>query len=590
MTTMGVTKQALDQAFVEYGKKYGGLKEDYFALLYIAEEFGKPVDDVAHQIAFGGNDFGIDGFHFDRERRNLYVYQFKWSENYQLFRESLTRLAKAGMERIFGNPHQVQDQNEMLLQLKAALHENQAIIDRVLINFVFNGDPEQAENSAVLSALREDVEKKKFLIDNFIGPRDVTLSFQYLSNETKKKRPQVIKKTHRYTINMPSLIQTRTAGDQMMYVGFASLLELYDMYKDMSERLFERNIRAGLNSERPVNRAIRAALDRVLKGDQHGSEWALNHNGVTIFAERIESDGDRMTITEPRVLNGAQTITSVAQFHEHNEGNKLLRDYPDRLAGVQVLAKIITDCDEDFVTRVTINTNRQNPVEPWNLRASDRVQLAFQDKFRDELGIFYERQDNSFEALTDEDLQDLGIDQFKAIKIRPLAQTLLASQGEIDKMSRLTDVFEQDQTYKATFKEQYLRSDVRRLLLAYKIHLRLGRVIAEVVDRGGKKSAYVARARNLVWALLTQGLLNDGKLDRLLENYGKQLVSEADYTEHLTSLGATKVRLVLTEAFRDDRYQSLITEEKYSFLRTKATFQKAMDVAYNRYGWKKENL
>ena len=60
----------------------------------------------------------------------------EWSENYQLFKESLTRLALAGMERVFGNPHQVYAQNDLLLQLKACLHENQAIIDRVLIHFI----------------------------------------------------------------------------------------------------------------------------------------------------------------------------------------------------------------------------------------------------------------------------------------------------------------------------------------------------------------------------------------------------------------------------------------------------------------------
>jgi hypothetical protein len=108
----------LDRAFVDYKSKYGGVKEDYFALLYLAEEFGKPVHDVARQVAFGTNDFGIDAFHFDRDRRNLYLFQFKWSENYQLFKESLTRLASAGMERVFGNPHQIQDQNGRLVTLK----------------------------------------------------------------------------------------------------------------------------------------------------------------------------------------------------------------------------------------------------------------------------------------------------------------------------------------------------------------------------------------------------------------------------------------------------------------------------------------
>ncbi|WP_437650427.1 AIPR family protein [Sorangium sp. So ce362] len=587
---MGVTKQALEQAFVDLRGKYGGVKEDYFALLYIAEEVGKPVVDIAHQVAFGNNDFGIDAYHFDRERRNLYLYQFKWSEDYQLFKGSLARLAVAGMDRIFGNPHQVHEQNEMLLQLKMCLHENQAIVDRVLIYFIFNGDPEKAEGSAVLTAMREDLEKKKYLVDSYFSGRDVTLSFQFLSNETRKKRHQIIKKTHRYTISFPSSVEAHADDGQLMHVGFVSLLDLHAMHMDMGQRLFEKNIRAGLEGERPVNRAIRAALERIVKGDALPSEFIFNHNGVALYAERFEPDGGRATITEPRVLNGAQTITSITRFFEENEKNRLLDQHRDRLGLVRVLAKVVSRCDEDFVAAVTINTNRQNPVEPWNLRASDRIQLEFQDRFRDELGIFYERQENAFDALTDEDLHVMGVDQYKAIKIRPLAQTFLAAQGEIDRMSRLRDVFEQEQMYRAAFKESYLRTDARRILLAYKIHFRLSRIIREIVEKGAAKYAYVGRARNLVWALLIQAMLNDSKIDRLIENYGTRLVAEADFLEHLKTLASTRVRLILSEAFKEQRYQELIAEEKYSFLRTKATFQRCMEAADDKYGWKKQPL
>ena len=89
---MRITKRELDKAFEDYGTKYYGRKEDYFALLYLAKEFECQVEDIAHQVAFGGNDYGIDAFYIDRNRRNLYLYQFKWSENHNLFKDSLERL------------------------------------------------------------------------------------------------------------------------------------------------------------------------------------------------------------------------------------------------------------------------------------------------------------------------------------------------------------------------------------------------------------------------------------------------------------------------------------------------------------------
>jgi len=585
---MGVSKQALEQAFVDHKGRYGGLKEDYFALLYLADEFGKQPTEIAHQIAFGNNDFGIDAFHFDPQRRNLYLFQFKWSESYALFKESLARLIAAGMDRIFGNPHQAA-QNEMLLQLKACMHENQAIIDRVLIHFVFNGDPEQAEGSQVLTSLREDLEKKKFLVDGFFDPHEVTLSFQFLSNETKKKRPQVIKKTHRYTVDFPLHVESHGPAGQALHVGFMSLLDLHAMYVEMGQRLFEKNIRAGLAGDKPVNRAIRGALGRVLQGGTEPDEFVFHHNGVTLFAERVEIADGRATVTEPRVLNGAQTITSVAKFFEENEGNKAIEASRSRLGLLRVLAKIVSHCDEAFVTAVTINTNRQNPVDPANLRASDRVQLELQDKFRDDLQLFYERQENAFDALTDADLDDMGIDQYRAVQIKLLAQTFLAAQGEIDRMSRLPEVFEQEQTYRATFKESYLVADARRILVAYKVHFRLNRVIRDIVEKGAKY-AYLGRARNLVWALLVQGLLNDAKLDSILEHYGTRLVAEADFAEQLKTIASTRIRFIIKDAFSEERYEKLLVDEKYSFLRTKAAYQKCMEVAYDKYNWKKQPL
>ena len=72
----------------------------------------------------------------------------------------------------------------------------------------------------------------------------------------------------------------------------------------------------------------------------------------------------------------------------------------------------------------------------------DQTQSDLWDKFRDDVGIFYSRQEGAFSNLSEDEKQEMGIDDSKDIRIRPLAQTFLAAQGEIDKMSRLPDVFE----------------------------------------------------------------------------------------------------------------------------------------------------
>src|ERR1019366_10578758 len=80
----------------------------------------------------------------------------------------------------------------------------------------------------------------------------------------------------------------------------------------------------------------------------------------------------------------------------------ILAQADDRLNAIRVICKVITQSDQDFVTTVTICNNRQNPVAPWNLRANDMIQLQLAGRFKEELGLFYERQESAFENFSDE--------------------------------------------------------------------------------------------------------------------------------------------------------------------------------------------
>src|SRR5437870_1635380 len=101
---MAITQQQIDQAYTDYGGKFGGSKNDYFPLLYLAQEFGMKPEDLARQVAFGGKDYGIDAYQIDKAERNLYLYQFKWTKDHKLFVDSLQRLTADGMDRVFGDP------------------------------------------------------------------------------------------------------------------------------------------------------------------------------------------------------------------------------------------------------------------------------------------------------------------------------------------------------------------------------------------------------------------------------------------------------------------------------------------------------
>src|SRR6185369_7867584 len=103
--------------------------------------------------------------------------------------------------------------------------------------------------------------------------------------------------------------------------------------------------------------------------------FEFNHNGVTLYAEALRATDGEFKVIEPRLLNGAQTVTTFSRFLKGNEGNSILAERRSVLEDIRVGCRIITDAQPEFVTGVTISNNRQNPVDPWNLHANDMIQL-----------------------------------------------------------------------------------------------------------------------------------------------------------------------------------------------------------------------
>jgi hypothetical protein len=378
-----------------------------------------------------------------------------------------------------------------------------------------------------------------------------------------------------------------------MHVGFVPLMELYGIYKALGQQFFDRNIRAALSPDNAPNKKIREALDRiVLKELEEPSIFVFCHNGVTLAAERVRINEGEATLHVPRLLNGAQTISSVGRFLDLQVENPLLKKNRDRLDAINVLAKIVEDDPSGaFVTQVTISNNQQNPVPPWALRAMDQRQVDFADKFREELGIFYSRQEGAFENLSDEEREELGIEDSKDIRMRPLAQTFLAVQGDVYNMGRLPDVFESQKLYEGTFRMAYLNSNARSIVAAYKIGLMLSRLTGRLRETIAQKyQAAVPKARNLTWALTVQALLNDKKLLSHLDNYGSTLTKEATFGEILKQLIGIRIAPLLRELLTSSAYQEKVAQEKYDFLRTTEAFKKAMAAASEKYGWEKRSF
>jgi hypothetical protein len=585
-----INDNSIRQAYNDLHPTCGGVWQDYFGLLYLEQEHKVPREKAINQVAFGGKDYGVDGFHFDEERRNFYIFQFKHSGAPAQFVGSLQRLIESGMEQIFVSPNRDDSKNELLLQLRTCLVENRAVIDQVCIRFVFTGDPKKAEGSHALDKLREDLENKKHLISRFFGDRDVRLAVDFRSSTGRVGSLSTPSQTTVFPVSLTEHVVDGPEGEKM-HIGFIRIVDLHEIHKELASRFFDHNIRYGLGESEVVNRSISRTLRKiVIDRTEAPNTFAFNHNGITLFAEKVEQLDGQCRLTAPRLLNGAQTVTTVAGFLNANKDDPKLAQGQPAFEDIRVLCKIITCADQKFATSVTINNNRQNPVEPWNLHANDLIQLQLQDKFRDDLGIYYERQENAFSQLGTEDLAEYGIqEESRAIQMLKLTQTFLLTDGFISRLSNMQRVFE-NEFYDEVFRPSRLKADSRQILLCYKVQRKLRRLAYEIEQTGQNKYSFIHGSRNLLWALICQGLLNDDELEAHAESYGNSMSIPADYTELLSRLATTRVRFLLKAIMEHRDYADKVAEGNLSFLRTDHAFEKCMEFARKRWGWVHKKL
>ena len=305
----------------------------------------------------------------------------------------------------------------------------------------------------MLDKLREDLENKKYLVDQFFGERKVGFIVEFRSSSGRVGVVRDPRQTTTFDVPLKDLLVADGPAGQKMHIGFIRLADLNRMHRDLGQRFFDSNIRYGLGEGEAVNRAISNALKQIILDQTESPEvFAFNHNGITLYAEKVDKLDDLCRLRAPRLLNGAQTVTTVAGFREKNKDNPKLEAGKSAFESIRVLCRIITDADQKFVTGVTVNNNRQNPVEPWNLHANDLIQLELQDKFRSDIGLYYERQENAFDQLSPEDLDEYGIkEDSRAIQMLKLTQTFLLTDGMVSRLSEMRRIFEDDGIYDQVF-------------------------------------------------------------------------------------------------------------------------------------------
>jgi hypothetical protein len=305
---------------------------------------------------------------------------------------------------------------------------------------------------------------------------------------------------------------------------------LYDFIKYMEEDpfelLFARNVRLWLGNTE-TNKDIKKTFREKPK------EFAFSNNGITILCKnhRHEPGEKELTIYNPRIVNGSQTLHSIKGVDNPSKKSRVMVriiEIPPETRGD--LSSEISKRKE-IIHKISLRTNMQNPIKRWNLVSNDDFNNSISQYFWQK-GLYYERRQNEWKMRRTQ-LQNERIKKGPSLTMmtKIIAAYFYNEKylGPANAQGRLLSLFEEN-AYKKI--RELTPSHVYQLYLLYQLFLKHLSILKKV-----KKNKHISALGNYanmaVFSIICRSLKdhkfnfniidNENKLEKLLDVNSKIL-------------------------------------------------------------------
>lgn len=130
--------------------------------------------------------------------------------------------------------------------------------------------------------------------------------------------------------------------------------------------LFQKNVRQSLGSSNAVNKGIRSSI----LGDKR-SDFFFFHNGVTALCNKMQMDGDTLSLSGLSIVNGCQSLNTILSCSE------TVKKVDDAF----ILFRFYEIPQRDRADKISIYTNSQSAVKARDLRSNDKRVLAIKKAY-----------------------------------------------------------------------------------------------------------------------------------------------------------------------------------------------------------------
>lgn len=333
-----------------------------FVAWYLRNILFRDMNETRDDITDGGNDKQIDAIVVDDDKSLVRIIQGKFIQQGSVDAEPLREILSAWIQiKDLARLQNVANQKlqRKLVELAAALDEDY----EVSFELITTGSLTPAA-LADLEAFQQELAKVSEN-ENF----DATI--HVIDGDELKVRYDYAIEADNPTVNYTlSLIGSRYMYQEIagtpVVIAAVPLKECIKLPGVKDGTLFQKNVRQSLGSSNTVNKGIR----NTIIGDKR-TDFFFFHNGVTALCNKLQIDGEKLTLRGLSVVNGCQSLNTILSCSEtvkkHDDAFILFRFYeiPQR----------------DRADKISIYTNSQSAVKARDLRSNDKRVLAIKKAY-----------------------------------------------------------------------------------------------------------------------------------------------------------------------------------------------------------------
>ncbi|MBD2327308.1 AIPR family protein [Alkalinema sp. FACHB-956] len=452
---------------------------------------GCSIEDAANSVVDGGGDGGIDAIYYAATSSTFFVVQSKYVANGQGEPElgDVTKF-KTGLENLLQGKFDAFKQNEKwrkrLPQIEVQIKETVQVCPVL----VYSGIQTVSEDRL---RLFEDLKQRFSAEDDYLDVRlcNLTTVYDWLTGADLGFGAEQVE----LTLLKPGWLKK----PYETVFGLLPLKDLANLYMQHGKRLVAANIRAYKGSTE-VNEQILTTIQ-----EEPESFFYLN-NGLTAYCDRLvvnnldrgNPDFKRITAYRVSIVNGAQTLGSVAQYFQ-NSGDA----EPEGYVFVKMISLQRCENDRAFAERITRSTNFQNQISSRDFVALDEQQARIAQQLLLS-GIVYHYKDAADTPDPDESnftLQEATVASAcltKGENLDDFCARIVANRASLWSM----EVIDTAKNAGVSRYSLVFRADrsARTVWRAVQVH----RLVSQVMQENGKASTGVRKAffENACWVLL----------------------------------------------------------------------------------------